>query len=87
METFGVKDLMKRYAVGEHTILGWIRDGHLKAINCGRILGKRPKWRITREALEAFEKLRSSPTAAPATSAIRHRKPKSSSTKVIEFYK
>ena len=35
--TYGIKDLCKRYAVGEHTVLGWIRNGEVrKAVNVGR---------------------------------------------------
>ena len=28
--------LCERYSVAEHTVLGWIRSGELKAINVGR---------------------------------------------------
>jgi hypothetical protein len=36
MATYGVKDLCERFAVGEHTVLGWIRRGELRAINVSR---------------------------------------------------
>ncbi len=78
--TFGVKDLCERFAVGEHTILGWIKHGELRAINVSRKQVGRPKWRITSEALAAFEQLR---TPTPAPSRTRRKK---QSTNVIEFY-
>jgi hypothetical protein len=71
-----------RYRVSEHTVLGWIRSGELRAINVGRALGKKkPRWRITPETLEAFELLRM-PT--PPLPQIRRRKRPAD---VIEIYK
>lgn len=78
--TYGVKDLCKRYAVGEHTILGWIRRQELQAIDVSRELGGRPKWRITQEALQKFEALRT-PTA-PLPRARRRKQP----AEVVQFY-
>ena len=65
--TYAVKDLCDRFAVGEHTILGWIKSGELKAVDVSRRLGGRPKWRITPEALAAFEELRTPTPPAPRT--------------------
>ena len=79
--TFGVKDLCERFAVGEHTILGWIKRGELRAINVSRKQVGRPKWRITSEALEAFELAR---TASPPPSRTRRRK---QPNEPIFFYK
>ena len=57
--TFTVKHLFEHYAVGVHSDLGWISRGELRAINVGRRLGsKKTRWRITVEALAAFERLR-----------------------------
>jgi Helix-turn-helix domain len=53
--TYGVKDLCDRFNVGEHTVLGWIRRGELQAINVARKPTGRPKWRVTPEAIAAFE--------------------------------
>jgi len=53
--TYGVKNLCDRFAVGEHTVLGWIRCGELQAVNVARKPTGRPKWRVTAEALAAFE--------------------------------
>jgi excisionase family DNA binding protein len=79
--TLSVHDLCQRYGVGEHTVLGWIARGELRAINIGRHPGaKKPRWRITQEALEAFEQLR---TATPPPPRTKHRKRPAD---VIEFY-
>lgn len=80
--TLSVHDLSERYAVSEHTVLGWIRSGELRAVNVGRRPGaKKPRWRITQEALEAFEALRT-PTPPPPRTRRRKRP-----ADVIEFYK
>jgi excisionase family DNA binding protein len=80
--TLSVRDLCKRYGVSEHTVLGWIRSGELRAVNVGRRLdGKKPRWRISPEALTAFELARAATPARPQT---RQRK---RSAAVIEFYK
>ena len=65
--TYGVRDLTKRFAVGEHTVLGWIRAGELRAVNVSRTLGGRPRWRITAEALAAFEAMRTPTSCAACT--------------------
>ena len=63
--TLSVRDVCERLGVNEHTVLGWIRSGELRAVNVGRRPGgKKPRWRITQEALEAFEQLRTSPTSS-----------------------
>jgi excisionase family DNA binding protein len=65
INTLSVQDLCDRYRVSEHTVLAWIRSGELRAVNVGRHLGaKKPRWRITQEALEAFE-LSRTPTPPP----------------------
>jgi hypothetical protein len=54
--TFSVRDLCQRYAVTEYTLLSWIRSRELRAINVGRSLkAKKPRWRVTPEALDAFD--------------------------------
>ena len=76
-----VKELCERYDVNEHTILGWIRSGELKAINVGRRQGaKKPRWRITSEAIAAFELSRT-----PALHVQRARRRKQSTDTII-FY-
>jgi excisionase family DNA binding protein len=79
--TLSVRDLCERYGVSEHTALLWIHSGELKAVNVGRRPGaKRPRWRITPEALRAFEAAR---TAGPPPPRARRRKRPDD---VIAFY-
>jgi excisionase family DNA binding protein len=76
-----VRALCERYGVREHTVLGWIRSGELRAVNVGRRPGaKKPRWRITQEALETFEQLRTSTLPAPRTRSRKR------PVDVIEFY-
>jgi excisionase family DNA binding protein len=80
--TLSVRDVCERYGVSEHTVLTWINRGELRAINVGRRPGaKKPRWRITQEALERFEQLR---TPAPPLPRTRRKK---RTAEVIEFYK
>lgn len=76
-----VKELCERFAVGEHTILGWIKSGELRAINVGRRPGsKKPRWRVTAEALATFELVRTHNSPPPRTRRRKH------STEVIQFF-
>jgi len=80
--TLSVRDLCERYGVSAHTVLSWIRSGELRAVNVGRRPGARkPRWRISAQALEAFEQLR---TPAPPTPRARRKKRPAD---VIEFYR
>jgi excisionase family DNA binding protein len=80
--TLTVKAVAERYAVSEHTVLGWVRSGELRAINVGRRLGAgKPRWRISELALANFELLR---TPTPPLPKIRPRKRVGG---VIEFYR
>ena len=76
-----VKDICDRYGIGEHTVLGWIRNGELKAIDVSRHRGGKPRWRISAEALAAFEQLRTPTPPLPKTRRAKR------SADVIEFYK
>ena len=79
--TLSVKEICDRYSVAEHTVLNWIKGGELRAINVGRTAGtKKPRWRITAEALATFELLRT--TTPPPQRARRRKQPKD----VIPFY-
>jgi transposase len=80
MTTYGIREVRERYAVGEHTVLGWIRRGELRAIDVSRKPGGRPKWRITQESLDAFEQLR---TPTPPQPRKRRKKRREG---VVEFY-
>jgi len=76
-----VQDVCERYGVGQHTVLHWIRSGQLRAVNVGRTPGARkPRWRITADALDAFEAAR---TQSPPPPRARRRKRQD---EVICFY-
>lgn len=79
---YSVRDVQKRYGVTTKTVLGWIHSGELKAFNVGRrIDSKKPRWRITAEALADFERLR---TPSPPPQKVRSRKWPDEG--VIQFY-
>ena len=82
MVAFSLQDLQERFGVGEHTVLGWARQGELKAIDVRRSGSSRAKWRITEEALIEFETSRASRTLSPVQVRRRSREPQD----VIGFY-
>ena len=79
---YTVDDLTIRFGVTVHTVLAWIRSGELKAVNVGRTPArKKPRWRITEQALAQFEAART--PAPPVPRAKRRKQPEG----VFEFYK
>lgn len=81
-DSHSVADVAQRYAVGGATVLHWIREGELKAVNVSRSArSKRPTWRITEAALAAFEAARTPGPPVPKTR--RNKQP----SEVVEFYK
>lgn len=80
--TYSVKQISERYEAGEHTVLKWIQAGDLAAVNVARETGGKPRWRITPEALQAFELSRSAMPALPSPSRRRR-----SVSDVVEFYR
>lgn len=70
--TYQVKDIRERYGVSEQTVLKWIHSGELKAIDVSPQRKTRPKWRISEDALKAFEQLRECTVPPPAP--IRRKK-------------
>jgi excisionase family DNA binding protein len=79
--TRSIREVCERLRVGEHTVLKWIRSGELTAINVSRRTGGKPRWRITAEALDAFETLRST---TPPQRPTRKRLKKDAN--VVKFY-
>jgi excisionase family DNA binding protein len=71
--TYSIRQIAERFAVGQHTVLAWIRSGELAAVNVGRQPGGKPHWRITSEALLAFELLRSAQPIEPQPRRRRKR--------------
>ena len=82
-KALSVQDVCERFGIGVHTVLGWIAAGELRAVNVGRTpVGKKPRWRITAEALAAFELARESGTPAPA----KPRRKKVAAGEPLKFY-
>jgi excisionase family DNA binding protein len=79
--TYSVKQIRERLKVSDPTVLAWIASGELVAINVSRKRGRKPRWRITEESLQAFELLRASAPQPPRTKR-RSRKP----ADVVKFY-
>lgn len=80
--TLTIKDICTRYGVNEHTVLQWIHSGELAAFTVGVAANKKkPRWRVTEDALKAFEQKRAATPPAPRTSLRRN------SADVGVFYK
>jgi hypothetical protein len=54
-----VYDIARRYRVGEDTVRAWIKRGELSAISTADRNAIRPRFVVTPESLEAFERSRS----------------------------
>jgi len=53
-----VRDVARRYRVGEDKVRAWIARGELKAINTAAVLCGRPRWVVPADSLAAFERRR-----------------------------
>lgn len=78
---FTVKEIAARFRVKQHTVLAWIRSGELIPLDASPNRGGKPQWRITPEALAAFEAARTVTPNPPRKK--RRRKPDD----MIDFYK
>jgi excisionase family DNA binding protein len=68
-----VRDVARRYRVGEDKVRRWIAHGELKAVNTAAALCGRPRWVIMAESLEEFEQRRTG-SAPPKTQRTRTRR-------------
>jgi len=68
-----VAEVAKRYRVSPDKVRGWLRRGELAAINTSSKPGGKPRFVVTREALERFEQGRS---AADPPKPQRRRRPR-----------
>jgi transposase len=53
-----VRDVARRYRVGEDKVRAWIARGELRAINTAAVLCGKPRWVISPDALAEFERRR-----------------------------
>ena len=74
-----VRDVARRYRVGEDKVRQWIARGELRAINTAAALCGRPRWVIPPEALVEFERRRAG--GPPPQKPRRRRR-----TRTIDFY-
>ena len=74
--------LARAWGIDSHKILTWIASGELVAANLAAKPGGRPRYRISQEAIEAFEIRRS---VQPATKITRRKRRHDDN--IIEFYK
>ena len=63
--------LAKRYGVSVDKIIRWILAGELAAMNLATVADGRPRYKITEEAVQAFEARRA--TRAPVLTRRRKR--------------
>ena len=69
------KQVSPRFVVKVDVVLAWIAAGELIATNVARPGSQRPRCRITEEAIEDFERRRSSRPQQKPKPAARRRKP------------
>ncbi len=65
--------LAEKLRVKPQKVLGWIKDGQLKAVNVAESRAGRPRWRILPEAIEEFLTARSSTPESPEPRRRRRR--------------
>jgi hypothetical protein len=66
-----VRDVARRYRVGEDKVRAWIARGELAAVNTSAALCGRPRWIVLPDALLAFEQRRA---GGPPPKPARRRK-------------
>jgi hypothetical protein len=77
---FTVADLAARYRVGPDKIRFWIKCGELTAINTSSALCARPRYIVTADALEKFERSRS------VTPPPKQRRRRRSKQEIVDYY-
>ena len=51
-------EVARERGIGVSKVLGWIKSGQLDAVNCAASADGQPRWRVSREALAAFDRQR-----------------------------
>src|SRR5690349_3173410 len=75
-----VRDVARRYRVGEDKVRGWIRRGELRAVNTADNPCGKPRWVVPPEALSDFERRRA---GGEPPKPRRRRRPKAG---FIDYY-
>jgi transposase len=81
--TLTVRQVAAHYGVGPRKIIAWLERGELVGINVASKATGRPRWRISQDALQAFERRRSSSISAPGQLPTRRRQRDSA---VVEYF-
>jgi hypothetical protein len=76
-----VADVAKRYRVSPEKVRGWITRGELLALNTADAKCTKPRYVVTPEALEAFERGRRATTTTPRVTRRSRRQ-----AGVIDFF-
>lgn len=80
---FTPPQVAKRWHCTPERVLQLIRAGRLRAFTLSPASSRRPRWRITEDAVAEFERGDNRATPAPAKPAPRRRRP----ADYIEFFK
>jgi hypothetical protein len=75
-----VRDVARRYRVSPKRVRAWIRRGELAALNTADVRSPKPRFVVTPEALERFERGRQA--AAPPPKARRARR----ATGLVDYF-
>jgi excisionase family DNA binding protein len=75
-------EVARRYGVSPDTVRAWITSGDLRAVSIGK--GRRPRYRVPREALTELDAKRL-PPIVPAAPPQRRRRPKPTGLIVTRF--
>lgn len=71
-EHFSPNQIAKSRGIDVNKVLGWINSGELRAKNYAKKVGGLPRWKVSSEDLDAFDKLRASrPDPKPARKSRR----------------
>jgi excisionase family DNA binding protein len=67
--------LAKQLGVQAEKVLGWIRSGELRAVNVADRASRRPRWRISAEAMEEFFRRREAVPRSVQTKSMGYHYP------------
>ncbi len=67
------KEIAERFGCNLNKVLFWIKSGQLTAVDIALTQSKKPRWRISVDALADFERVRSTRPPAPPPAPRRRR--------------
>jgi len=82
---YTVPELARALRVDQEKVLTWIHRAELGAMNVAELATGRPRWRVPREAWEAFAAKRSNGAPKPPPAPVRRRRRQDDH--VIQFYR